>query len=48
MRLAESYSNSSVVKTFDKEYDIVGTVKEHSEYNKVKQTVLTRCKIKGE
>ena len=32
----------------DKEYDIVGTVKEHSEYNKVRQTVLTRCKIKGE
>lgn len=31
-----------------KEYDIVGTVKEHSEYNKVRQTVLTRCKIKGE
>jgi hypothetical protein len=48
VRLAESYSNSSVVKTFDKEYDIVGTVKEHSEYNKVRQTVLTRCKIKGE
>lgn len=32
----------------DKEYDIVGTVKEHSEYNRVRQTVLTRCKIKGE
>lgn len=32
----------------DKEYNIVGTVKEHSEYNKVRQTVLTRCKIKGE
>jgi hypothetical protein len=31
-----------------KEYDIVGTVKEHNEYNKVRQTVLTRCKIKGE
>ena len=32
----------------DKEYDIIGTVKEHSEYDKVRQTVLTRCKIKGE
>lgn len=28
-----------------KKYNIVGTVKEHSEYDKVKQTVLTRCKI---
>jgi len=32
VRLAESYSNASIVKTFDK----------------VRQTVLTRCKIKGE
>lgn len=24
---------------------IKGTIKEHSEYNEVKQTVLTRCKI---
>jgi hypothetical protein len=29
----------------DKTYQLVGTVKEHSEYNKVKQTVLTRCKV---
>ncbi len=31
----------------DKTYQLEGTVKEHSEYNKVKQTVLTRCKIMG-
>ena len=27
-------------------YTITGTVKDHSEYNEVKQTVLTRCKVK--
>lgn len=31
----------------DGEFIITGTVKEHSVYDKVKQTVLTRCKIKG-
>lgn len=30
----------------DKEVEITGTVKDHSEYRDEKQTVLTRCKIK--
>lgn len=29
----------------EKRYTITGTVKEHSTYNDVKQTVLTRCKV---
>lgn len=29
----------------DKVKSVIGTVKEHSEYNGVKQTVLTRCKV---
>lgn len=34
-------------KCFDEESvkTIVGTVKEHSEFRDVKQTVLTRCKV---
>lgn len=31
----------------DEEFIITGTVKEHKEYDGVKQTVLTRCKIKA-
>lgn len=31
----------------DEEFMITGTVKEHKEYDGVKQTVLTRCKIKA-
>lgn len=42
------WKTASAWLTVDKEYQIVGTVKEHSEYNKVRQTVLARCKIKGE
>jgi hypothetical protein len=42
------WKTTSALLDTGKEYDIVGTVKEHSEYNKVRQTVLTRCKIKGE
>lgn len=42
------WKTTSAWLNIGKEYDIVGTVKEHSEYNKVRQTVLTRCKIKGE
>ena len=29
----------------DKRIKLRGTIKEHSEYNNVKQTVLTRCKV---
>ena len=29
----------------DKTMKLTGTVKEHSEFNGVKQTVLTRCKV---
>ena len=29
----------------DKEFHITGTIKEHTEYNGQKQTVLTRCKV---
>ena len=31
----------------NEEFIITGTVKEHKEYDRVKQTVLTRCKIKA-
>ncbi|QHJ79063.1 MAG: hypothetical protein [Caudoviricetes sp.] len=31
--------------TVGHEFKLVGTVKEHKEYNDIKQTVLTRCKI---
>lgn len=30
------------------EVELTGTIKEHKEYEEVKQTVLTRCKIKGD
>lgn len=36
---------SSAVENEDRVATITGTVKEHSEYNGVKQTVLTRCKV---
>jgi len=42
------WKTTSALLDTGKEYDIVGIVKEHSEYNKVRQTVLTRCKIKEE
>lgn len=42
------WKTTSAWLTVDKTYQLEGTVKEHSEYNRVKQTVLTRCKIKGD
>ena len=29
-------------------YTVLGTIKDHSEYKGTKQTVLSRCAIKGE
>jgi len=29
-------------------YKLLGTIKKHDEYNGVKQTILTRCKVKEE
>lgn len=34
------------IRNFDGSFKIIGTVKEHTTYNGVKQTVLTRCKVK--
>ena len=31
----------------NEEFIVTGTIKEHAEYEGVKQTVLTRCKIKA-
>lgn len=39
--LCDNYGTGSTIQ-------VRGTVKEHSEYNDEKQTVLTRCKISGE
>lgn len=37
-------TTSGICEEYDIELTLVGTVKEHSEYDGVKQTVLTRCK----
>ena len=37
--------SSNPVQNLDKVSKLKGTVKEHSEYNGIKQTVLTRCKV---
>lgn len=39
------WKTASAWLTGGKQYQLEGTVKEHSEYNKVRQTVLTRCKV---
>lgn len=41
------YWNDQDWISYDQEFTITGTIKEHSEYKGEKQTVLTRCKIKA-
>lgn len=41
-----TWSTSTVLLTVGKTYAIEGTVKEHKDYYRIRQTVLTRCKVK--
>ena len=42
------FSSVYIDKEIGDTFSIVGTVKDHKEYNGVKQTVLTRCKVVGD